>query len=148
MKVSMVLRAAAPRLLGSVALVATLAAGAAWADDDVGDTPTIADDSGVDDGGWVDGDPGDGADGGEVIDPGEWVEDPIAWSVPPEEGGAGDGEGEPVADCDGCEMWATGGEAPLEAQRDVIADRPDPRGREGGTCSEDGFLPLPFRCDW
>jgi hypothetical protein len=150
-------RAGAARFLLPLAIMAALTAGAAVAQED--EVPV--EDPGVSE----PGDPGDGTDGGGDD---TWVDDPIAWSEPPEDviepgdgviedGGVVYEDGESV--CDGCEAWTTGGE-PLEnladgGERPVmenargdLAARPNPRGKDGGGCSEDGFLPLPWRCGW
>jgi hypothetical protein len=120
----------------SLTLALMIASGAAWADDD---------DSGV----------SDGDEGGEVV----WIGD---------DGGApyeGDGEVLPVsiddgagADCDDCAFWTTGGDvgdsdatprAEMETTRGETPTRQfDRRGQVGGGCSPDGFIPLPYRCNW
>lgn len=155
-------RAGAARFLLPLAIMAALSAGAAVAQDD--EVPV--EDPGVSE-------PGDPGDGG-VVDGGDdtWVDDPIAWSEPPvdggdpgegADGGAGGDDGVVYEDgesiCDGCEAWTTGGEPlenladggerpVMENARDNVAQRPNPRGKDGGSCSEDGFLPLPWRCGW
>jgi hypothetical protein len=132
-------RAGAARFLLPLSFVVAMAAAAAMAQDNP-DAPV--EDPGVSE----PGDPGEG---------GEWVDDPIAWNeviVEPFDGEEylhDGGDVMPVSDCDGCEVQTFGGERPvMENARGDLAARPNPRGKEGGTCSEDGFIPLPWRCSW
>jgi hypothetical protein len=145
-------RAGAARFLLPLTIVAALAAGAAMAQDDdpPSEEPGVSEPGDPGEGGGFDGDPGDG----DAV----WEDDPIVWNEPPIEPGDGeeylyDGGGDAVdgEGCDGCEAWITGGERPVmeNARGDAIARSPDnSRGKDGGSCSEDGFIPLPWRCSW
>lgn len=126
----------AGRFMTSLALALVIASGPAWADDN---------DSGV----------ADGDEGGELV----WIGDD---GGPPYEG---DDEIVPVTiddgavvDCDDCAFWTTGGDvgeadatprAEMETTRgETPTGQFDRRGRVGGGCSPDGFIPLPYRCSW
>jgi hypothetical protein len=138
-------RAGAARFFLPLTFVAAMAAGAAVAQDSVDE---VIDEPGVTEPGVSE--PGDPDAGGE------WVDEPIDLTdggPDPVEGLEylyDGGEDVPVvADCDGCEAWTLGGERPvMENARNEVAALPNPRGRDGGTCSEDGFIPLPWRCSW